>query len=92
MSAEGGRRLLVVANETLTGDELIDAVRRRAQGDVLVRVIAPVNEPRAGYVVYDDPRSLLWVVGLLGLGVALYLALRLTAGNRRTGVPTGEGA
>ena len=56
MSAEGGRRLLVVANETLTGDELIDAVRRRAQGDVLVRVIAPVNEPRAGYVVYDDTR------------------------------------
>jgi hypothetical protein len=47
----------VVANETLTGQELIDAVRRQAEaGDVLVRVIAPVNEPREGYVVYDDTR------------------------------------
>ncbi|MBA2462751.1 MAG: hypothetical protein H0V45_13475 [Actinobacteria bacterium] len=53
----GRRKLLVVANETLTGDELIAAVRRHAEaGDVLVRVIAPVNEPREGYVVYDDTR------------------------------------
>ena len=56
MSADQ-RKLLVVANETLTGDELIEAVRRHAEsGDVLVRVIAPVNEPREGYVVYDDTR------------------------------------
>ena len=40
-------------------------------------------------VVVDDPRSLLWVAGLLALGVALYLAQRLTAG--RAGTPTGEG-
>jgi hypothetical protein len=48
----------VVANETLTGDELIDAVRGRAAqgGEVLVSVIAPVNAPRAGYVVYEDTR------------------------------------
>ena len=44
-----------------------------------------------GYVVYDDPRSLYWVVGLLGLGVALYLAQRLTAGKHGAGTPTGEG-
>src|SRR5687767_5665704 len=51
------RKILVVANETLTGDELLEAVRRRAAGtDVLVEVIAPVNEPREGYVVYDDTR------------------------------------
>ena len=51
------RKLLVVANETLTGDELLEAVRRRAaDGDVLVSVIAPVNAPRAGYVVYEDTR------------------------------------
>ena len=57
MSSPGTRKLLVVANETLTGEELIDAVRRRAEaGEVLVRVIAPVNEPREGYVVYDDTR------------------------------------
>ena len=51
-------KLLVVANETLTGDELLDAVRRRVEGhdDTLVVVIAPVNEPREGYVVYDNTR------------------------------------
>jgi hypothetical protein len=51
------RKLLVVANETLTGDELLDAVRRRIEGaDTLVYVIAPVNEPSEGYVVYDNTR------------------------------------
>jgi hypothetical protein len=51
------RKLLVVANETLTGDELLEAVRSRVEGtDTLVYVIAPVNEPREGYVVYDDTR------------------------------------
>ena len=57
MSEPRRRKILVVANETLTGDELLDAVRRRAAStDVLVEVIAPVNEPREGYVVYDDTR------------------------------------
>ena len=56
MSAER-RTILVVANETLTGDELLEAVRRHAEGgDVLVRVIAPVNAPREGYVVYENTR------------------------------------
>ena len=51
------RKILVVANETLTGDELLDAVRRRVEGsDALVVVIAPVNAAREGYVVYDDTR------------------------------------
>ena len=50
------RKILVVANETLTGDELLDAVRSRVtEGDV-VTVIAPVNEPREGYVVYENTR------------------------------------
>ncbi len=51
------RKLLVVANETLVGDELLDAVRRHVPGeDALVTVIAPVNAPREGYVVYEDTR------------------------------------
>ena len=51
------RKLLVVANETLTGDELIDAIRARAgDTDVLVSVIAPVSAPSEGYVVYEDTR------------------------------------
>ena len=57
MSEPRRRKILVVANETLRGDELLEAVRRRAQGaDALVEVIAPVNVPRSGYVVYDDTR------------------------------------
>ena len=44
--------VLVVANETLVGDELIAAVRRRAErGPIRAVVVAPVNEPAAGYVV-----------------------------------------
>ncbi len=51
------RTILVLANETLEGDELLDAVRRHAEGgDVLVRVVAPVSAPREGYVVYQDTR------------------------------------
>ena len=54
--SDGQRKLLVVANETLTGDELLDAVRAKAGSDALVVVIAPVNAPREGYVVYDNTR------------------------------------
>ena len=51
------RTVLVVANETLPGEELLEAVQRHAAaGDVLVRVIAPVNAPREGYVVYENTR------------------------------------
>jgi hypothetical protein len=49
--------VLVVANETLVGTELVDAVRRRAeQGPIRVAVVAPVTQPREGYIVYRDTR------------------------------------
>ena len=49
--------VLVVANETLVGPELADAVKRRAaQGPIRVVVVAPVSQPREGYVVYRDSR------------------------------------
>jgi len=49
--------VLIVANETLSGGELVEAVRRRAaKGPIRAVVVAPVNEPRAGYVVYEDSR------------------------------------
>src|ERR671924_600938 len=50
------RRILVVANETVAGQPLIDAVKRRAEGnqDVRVHVICPQNEPRHGYVIYEE--------------------------------------
>jgi phosphopantetheine adenylyltransferase len=51
------RHLLVVANETVGGRKLIDAVRKQAErGPLLVTVITPVTEPREGYVVYEDTR------------------------------------
>ena len=49
------RNILVVANETVTGQPLIDAVKRRADsGPVAVHVICPQNQPKHGYVIYDE--------------------------------------
>ena len=48
--------LLVVANETVTGRKLIEAVERHRGEDLRVTVIAPVNQPERGYVVYEDTR------------------------------------
>jgi hypothetical protein len=48
--------LLVVANETVTGRALIEAVERRKNGELLVTVIAPVNQPERSLVVYQDTR------------------------------------
>jgi hypothetical protein len=51
------RHILVVANETVGGKALLDAVRERAQeGAIRVTVISPQNDPRAGFVVYADSR------------------------------------
>jgi hypothetical protein len=51
------RRLLVVANETVAGRQLIESVKRHAaQGRLAVTVLCPVNQPREGYVVYEDTR------------------------------------
>jgi hypothetical protein len=56
-SEEQPTALLVVANETLVGQELVDAVKRHAErGPIRVAVVAPVSRPRQGYVVYTDSR------------------------------------
>jgi biopolymer transport protein ExbD len=48
-------RLLVVANETVVGKPLIDAVKARAEkGAIEVHVICPQNQPRAGWVGYGE--------------------------------------
>jgi hypothetical protein len=48
-------RILVVANETVVGKPLIDAVEARAKkGPVQVHVICPQNMPRAGWVQYAE--------------------------------------
>ena len=49
--------VLVVANETVAGRSLIEALERRAkEGPLRVTVICPVSSPRSGYVVYVDTR------------------------------------
>lgn len=54
---EHSRHILVVANETAVSKALVDLIEERAaDGDVLVTVVAPVNQPRQGYVVYYDTR------------------------------------
>jgi hypothetical protein len=51
------RHVLVLANETVGGSALMEALKRRSQEVPLrVTVIAPVNRPRQGYVVYEDTR------------------------------------
>ena len=57
MTETPARQILVIANETVAGQSLLDAVKRRAaEGAVRVAVVAPVNQPREGYVVYQDTR------------------------------------
>jgi GABA permease len=48
--------LLVIANETAASTKLRDALSNAAGPDDRVTVIAPVNEPNQGYVVYEDTR------------------------------------
>ncbi len=51
------KRILVVANETVVSRKLVDLIEAHAgQGDVEVTVVAPINQPRQGYVVYYDTR------------------------------------
>jgi hypothetical protein len=48
------RTILVVANETLGGRELLDAVRAHSGEDVRFILCVPQNRPKAGLVIYDD--------------------------------------
>jgi predicted deacetylase len=50
------KHVLVIANETVAGQSLIEALERRKDEGLLVTVICPVNQPREGYVVYEDTR------------------------------------
>jgi hypothetical protein len=47
--------VLVVANETVGGEKLFQALEQRAAlGPIRCTVICPQNRPRRGYVIYDD--------------------------------------
>jgi nucleotide-binding universal stress UspA family protein len=53
-------KILVVANETVGGRALIDAVKKHAEDaherhePFEVFVVCPQNQPRSGYVIYDE--------------------------------------
>ena len=47
--------VLVLANETIGGGELLEAVRRRhKEGDARFHVVVPQSRPRHGNVIYDE--------------------------------------
>ncbi|HWT21912.1 MAG TPA: universal stress protein [Solirubrobacteraceae bacterium] len=47
--------ILVLANETIGGQKLLDAVRERAaEGDARFHVVVPQTRPRHGNVIYDE--------------------------------------
>jgi phosphopantetheine adenylyltransferase len=46
--------ILVVANETLGGAKLLEAIQQKAGSDDRIVVCVPRNRPREGYVIYDD--------------------------------------
>jgi len=53
-------RILVVANETVGGRALVDAIGRHAEKargegrEISVNVVCPQNQPKKGFVVYDE--------------------------------------
>jgi hypothetical protein len=49
--------IVVIANETAASTALVDLLEEKGKGhDLQVTVVAPVNQPRQGYVVYYDTR------------------------------------
>ena len=51
------RTILVIANETLGGAKLLEAVEEKAQqseGETRVVICVPRNRPKHGNVIYDD--------------------------------------
>ena len=49
------REILVVANRTIGGEKLLEAVRAQAAaGDVRFRLVVPQSKPSAGFVIYDE--------------------------------------
>jgi hypothetical protein len=58
MSSDEPKQILVIANETVVSRKLVDLIEKHAAGSpVAVTVVAPVNQPRQGYVVYYDTRK-----------------------------------
>ena len=53
--AQEPAHVLVVANETVGGQKLMEAIERRAaRGPIRCTVVCPQNTPSRGFVIYDD--------------------------------------
>jgi hypothetical protein len=54
---DGARHILVIANETAASHALVERLKEKAKEQAIrVTVVAPVTQPRQGYVVYYDTR------------------------------------
>src|ERR1700745_3063600 len=50
--------IVVIANETAASKALVELLEEKGKGqDLQITVVAPVNQPRQGYVVYYDTRK-----------------------------------
>jgi hypothetical protein len=57
VTTDDARHVLVVANETAVSSALVELLEKNAtESPIRVTVLAPVNQPRQGYVVYYDTR------------------------------------
>jgi hypothetical protein len=57
VTAGDARHVLVVANETAVSSALVELLEKTAaESPIRVTALAPVNQPRQGYVVYYDTR------------------------------------
>jgi hypothetical protein len=57
VTTDDARHILVVANETAVSTALVQLLEQKAaESPVHVTALAPVNQPRQGYVVYYDTR------------------------------------
>jgi hypothetical protein len=48
------RKILILANETIAGKKLLDAMLSRRDEDVSFHIVVPQARPRHGNIVYDD--------------------------------------
>ena len=66
-ATDGRHRILVIANQTVAGEELRQAIMERARRDEIVRVVAPVLPSRAHYFASDIDQELADAQGRLDL-------------------------
>jgi hypothetical protein len=80
--ADGRHRLLVIANQTVAGDELRQEIIERAGHHAVVRVVAPVLPSRAHYVTSDIDNELADAQGRLDTTLAWLKSHDLDATGR----------